>query len=405
MELNLKFWQKKSVCNASASSDLLRELLSTNKNASGINVNHETALQASVSLACARKIADGCSQVPLKIFQSRQDGGSDIARDHPVYKVLHDSPNEWQTSYEWREMMLLHLVFAGNAYSLITRGRNGQVVELLPLDPSDITVEQDDFKIVYKITRNGQKTLVDNDNILHLRGLSWNGHTGLDGVNLAREAIGLELATEAHGSKMFSNGATIPGVVSTDQTLTKEQLDTLKASFKSAQQGLENAWRVLVLYGGLKYQSVASNNDQAQFLETRGFQVEEVCRHFNVMPIMVGHSDKASTYASAEQMFLAHVVHTLEPWYARLEQAFNKQLLTKEDQEAGYYTKFIDNGLLRGSHKDRADYYTKMFNIAALNPNEIRAMEEMNPYEMGYQFRVPMNTEEPGAEPEEENGE
>lgn len=401
--MNFKFWQKKSVQTVTASSDLLKEWLSLNKSVSGINVSHEKALQASTSLACARVTGEGIAQVPLKVFKSSANGGSEVARDHPLYRVLHDSPNEWQTSYEWREMMALHLTFTGNAYSLITRGRGGEVVELLPLDPAHVTVEQSEFQLIYKITTKGNEVLVNKADIFHAKGFSWNGYTGLDGVNLAREAIGLSLATEKHGSKMFSNGATIPGVLSTDANLTKEQLDTLKESFNSAQSSLENAWKVLILFGGLKYQTAASNNDEAQFLETRGFQVEEVCRSFRVMPIMVGHSDKAATYASAEQMFLAHVVHTMGPWYARLEQTFNKQLLSKEDYANGYYTKFVVNGLLRGSHSERAAYYTKMFNIGALNPNEIREMEEMNPYGMGDSYRVPMNTEEPGAKPEEEN--
>ena len=400
--MNFKFWQKKNTQTVSASSDLLREWLSLNNSSSGINVTHESALQASVSLACARVIGEGIAQIPLKIYQSNESGGSTVAKLHPLYKVLHDMPNEWQTSYEWREMTALHLVFTGNAYSLITRGRNGEVVELLPLNPNDVSVEQDNYKLTYTVTHNGQKVIVDKENILHLKGISWNGYSGLDGVKLAREAIGMSLATEQHGSKMFSNGATIPGVVSTDQVLTKEQLETLKDSFKASQQSLENAWKVLVMYGGLKYQSIASNNDQAQFLETRSFQVEEVCRHFKVMPIMVGHSDKASTYASAEQMFLAHVVHTMMPWYTRLEQSFNQQLLTQQDHDEGYYTKFVANGLLRGSHSDRASYYTQMFNIGALNPNEIREMEEMNPYSTGDQYRVPMNTEESGSTPDKE---
>lgn len=410
MELNFKFWQKKaSVTNqtVSASSDILKQWLSLNSSKTGINVNHETALQASVSLACARVIAEGLAQIPLKVFKSREDGGSDATKDHPLYKVLHDSPNDYQTAYEWREMVGLHLTFAGNAYSLITRGARGQILELLPLNPADVKVESDPatFKTVYKIRRNGSDVMIANEDILHLKGVSWDGFSGLDGVKLAREAIGLSLATEEHGSKMFSNGATIPGVLTTEQSLTKDQLETLRSSFQSAQQSLDNAWKIMITHGGLKYQSVASANDSAQFLETRMFQVEEVCRHFRVMPIMVGYSDKAATYASAEQMFLAHVVHTMGPWYARLEQSFNKHLLSEDDYQNGYYTKFIVSGLLRGSHKDRAEFYTKLFNVGALNPNEIRAMEEMNPYDDGNDYRVPMNTETPGVQAEvEENG-
>jgi len=391
-------WSKKSGQSVSyttieATSDLAKLFGPTSK--SGVVVNHKTALQASVSLACARVISQGISQVPLKVFQSRDDGGADPAIEHSLYSVLHDSPNEYQTSFEWREMMSMHLVFAGNGYSQIIRGRNGEVVELLPLFPSDITTEKIGHDIIYKITRNGEEVRINSDDILHLRGLTWNGFDGLDGVRLARESIGLSLATEEHGNRGFSNGATVPGILSTEQTLTPEQLEVLRDSFNKAQQGLSNAWNMMVTHGGLKWQSTSLNNEQAQFIETRKFQVEEVCRHFGVLPIMVGATDKVATYASAGQMFLAHLVHTMSPWYSRLEQSFNKNLLSDRDRASGIYTKFIDGGILRGSHTERSEYYNTMFNIGAMSPNEIREKEDMNPYEGGGDYRVPMNTENP----------
>lgn len=393
-------WSKKagqsvSYTTIESSSELAEALLTANGSKSSVVVTHKTALQASVALACARVIAQGISQIPLKVFEPRDGGGADPATGNRLYQVLHDSPNEWQTSFEWREMTALHLVFAGNAYSMITRGRDGAVVELLPLLPMDIKTERVNQEIKYSLSRNGEKVPIPASEILHLRGMSWNGYEGLDGIKLAREAIGLSLATEEHGAQQFANGATIPGILTTDQNLTPEQLLALKESFHAAQVGLANAWSVMVTHGGLKYNSTGINNEEAQMIETRKLQVEEICRFFGVLPIMVGHTDKVATYASAGQMFLAHLVHTMAPWYARLEQSFNKHLLTEQDRAEGVYTKFIDSGILRGSHKERADYYNAMFNIGALNPNEIRAMEEKNPYPGGDTYRVPMNSEDP----------
>ncbi len=381
------------------STSQLADLLGVSSTAkSSVKVTHRTALQASVSLACARVIAQGIAQVPLKLFRTREDGGSDPQLDNPLHSVLHDAPNEWQTSFDWREMTALHLVFAGNAYSQITRGRGGSVVELLPLHPADVKVDKKGHGVTYKVRNGGKEVSVAPEDILHLRGLSWNGYEGLDGVRLAREAIGLSVATETHGSKQFSNGAIIPGILTTEQSLNPEQLTTLRESFAKAQTGLENSWRVMVVHGGLDYKQTGISNEQAQFIEVRSYQVEEICRCFGVIPIMVGHSDKAATYASAEQMFLAHLIHTMGPWYARLEQAFNLQLLTDADHNDAVYTKFIDAGILRGSVKERGDFYKTMFEIGALNPNEIRAREELNPYEGGDTYRVPMNTEDPDEE-------
>jgi len=400
--MNFKFpWFTKSNSTSSvkyttidASSDLAK--LAGPSSNSGVTVTHQTALQASVSFACARVIANGISQIPLKVFQSRDGGGADPHTEHALYSVLHDSPNPNQTSFEWREMVALHLVFAGNSYSMITRDLRGNVQELWPLLPTDIAVEKVGNEIRYKMRRNGAEISLPAEDILHLRGVSWNGYQGLDGVRLAREAIGLALATEEHGARGFSNGATIPGILTTEQPLSPEQLQAVRESFAAAQAGLDNSWQVMVTHGGLKYSPTAVSNDKAQFMETRKFQIEEVCRHFGVLPIMVGATDKVATYASAGQMFLAHLVHTMAPWYARLEQSFNLNLLSQEERAAGIYTKFIDAGILRGSHADRAAYYKTMSDIAAMNPNEIRAREDMNPYDGGEEYRLPMNTEPPG---------
>ena len=243
---------------------------------------------------------------------------------------------------------------------------------------------------------------IPNDQMWHIRGPSWNGWQGLDGIRLMREAVGLALALENHGSRLFSNGATVGGVLSTDQELDESQQILLRDSWQKRQGGSDNAYKTAILWGGLKWSPMASPNDQAQFLETRRFQVEEVCRALKVMPLMVGHSDKASTYASAEQMFLAHLRSTMGPWLTRIEQSADVNLLTEQEQESGLFTKFSRNAYLSSIATDRAEFYTKMYNMGSLSPNEIRALEDMNPYDGGDEYRVPLNMAEPGQTEQQE---
>lgn len=381
-------WSRKQ-----SSLDVLRSLFVAPAK-SGVSITWQSALQASTVLACARVIAEGVAQVPFKLFRKRNGGGRESAEDHPLYALLHDRPNEWQTSFELREQLALHLVLTNNAfcYKNIV---NGRIVEILPLEPGQVTVRRSqDWVLDYEIRMSdGRVMQVPAQSIWHIRGPSWNGYLGLDAVKLAREAIGLSLATEEHGARMFANGARVGGILSTDATLKKEQIAELREQWELTQGGGANAFRTAILHGGLKWTPTAMPSDEAQFLETRRFQVEEICRHFRVMPMMVGHTDKTSTYASAEQMFIAHVVHTLGPWYARIEQSANASLLSKEERSSGYYFKFIANGLLRGAVRDRGEFYARLFSVGALSPNEIRELEEMNPYDGGDQHRVPLNME------------
>jgi HK97 family phage portal protein len=388
MRINWRFpWQKKS-----SSMDVLRDFMLQSSSKTGIPINHKTALQSTVALACARVIAEGIAQVPLKLFQKRLGGGADARMDHPLYSVLHDSPNGWQTSFEWRESMALHLIFSGNGYSQINRPVPS-VIELLPYEPSQVKVEQKpDWSLKYEVRQNdGTLRPVDQKDMLHLRGPSWNTWDGLDCVKLAREAIGLSLAEEEHGARFFKNGATLGGILTTDQNLTSVQRDELRESWKARHEGGANAYKTGLLWGGLKWLATGIDNEKSQLIEARKFQVEEVCRAFRVLPVMVGYSDKATTYGSAEQMFLAHVVHTLGPWYVRLEQGLDKRLLSDEERAQGFYFKFDPRGMMRGAHADRASYYKTMREIGVMNANEIRALEDMNPYDAGDEYIYPMN--------------
>jgi HK97 family phage portal protein len=376
---------------------LLRDIYGGSASSSGVTVNYQTALQCSVALACARVIAEGMSQVPCRLMRS--DGTThEAAFDDPRFALLDSAPSEFQTAPEFFDQIGMHLVLAGNAYVWKNRVR-GRVAELLPFEPRHVTVERNGWTLTYKITpEDGASYTLSADEVWHVRGPSWNGYAGLDGVHLAREAIGLSLAAEKHGSSTFRNGARPSGILTTDQTLTADQRTQLRESWQSSQGGSENAGRVAVMSNGMKFTAMSGSNVEAQFLEARAFQVEEVCRAFRVMPIMVGHSDKAATYASAEQMFLAHVVHTMGPWYRRVEKSASAALLTPQEREAGLGYKFFPNALMRGASQARADFYTKLFAVGALSPNEIRGFEDLNPYEGGDERRVPMNMESPDSD-------
>jgi len=370
------------------SGDLYREFIAgtlggwTSK--TGLPVTWKTALECTTVLACVRVLSEGIAQIPCKLFRENGDQRNP-ATDHPLYTLLHRRPNEWQTSFEFREQLMLHLSLARNAYVYknIVRGR---VVELLPLQPGWVTVTTGDQlgDILYSVTwKNGTQQAIPRANLWHLRGLSWDGIQGMDGVKLAREAIGLTLATERHSAKLFANGTKASGVLQTDQTLTGEKAKEFRDMWAENYAGLENAGKTPILHSGFKWAPASMDNAQAQLIESRRFQVEQICAAFRVLPIMIGYTDKTATYASAEQMFLAHVVHTLGPWIERIEQSMDVNLLTAQDVKDGYYTHFTTAGLLRGDQKGRGEYYSRALGAggspAWMTQDEVRALEELNP--------------------------
>lgn len=397
-------WARKS--SAVDSLDIFREIYGSRLAKSGARVDWLTAIKVSTVLACVRVRAQGLAQVPLKIF--RADGDTKLpARDHPLYFLLHSRPNPWQTSFEYRETLSMHLDLAGRHYSLITRGVGGRIIELLPFEPGQVTAERTaDGTITYKVNMpNGQPLPLSEQDVWHVRGPSWNGWQGMDAMDLTREAIGLTISTEEQHAQLFKNGVRPGGVYSLEGTLNADQHKLIRKMLIDNYGG-ENAGLPMVVDRGAKWLNTAMTGVDAQHIETRKFQVEEVCRAMGVMPIMVGHADKTATYASAEQMFLAHVVHTLTPIYARVEQSIDAYLIGRKDVEKGYYAKFIATGLLRGSMKDRSDYFAKALGSggspAWMTQDEVRGLEEMNPMG-GDAAKLPIATnvpEPPPADPD-----
>ena len=361
--------------------DLFREIYGGRVSLSGKSINAKAALEVSTVMSCVRAIGEGIAQVPLKLMLESPDGRSRLpAKDHPLYRVLAIRPNAWQTSFEFRESLAWQVVLTGNFFAF----KNivfGKLKELIPFESGSVKVlRSEDLTLSYEVTApNGSKRIFPADLIWHVRGPSWNTWMGLEAVHLAREAIGLALATEEQHSRIHSNGVQSSGVYSVEGTLNKDQHKALADWVEREMAGSQNAGKPMILDRAAKWIPTSMTGVDAQHLETRKHQIEEICRFFRVMPIMVGYSDKAATYASAEQMFLAHVVHTLSPWYQRLEQSIDANLLTEKDRAAGYYANFVEEGLLRGSIETTANMLDKYVNGGLMTPNEGRAKLDMNP--------------------------
>lgn len=366
----------------SNSMDVLRAILEGSKSASGKSVTYNTALQVSVVSACTRVIGEGIAQVPLKLMQASADGKSRTpAKKHPLYEVLAHKPNDWQTSFEYRETIAMHLVLTGNHISFINRSSRLGIMELIPFTPGSVKViRKNNYELEYEVTAdNGEKQIFPAESIWHIKGPSWNSWLGLDAVKLARDAIGLAMSTEESQATMQKNGIRASGIYSVDGTLKDDQYKALKKWIDENITGSAKTGEVVLLDRNAKFTQTSMTGIDAQLLETRRYQVEEICRFFRVNPIMVGAESKNTTYASAEQMFLAHVVHCLSPWYTRIEQSIDANLLTKAEREGGLYSAFIDEGLLRGSMLNKKDVILGYVSGGVMSKNEARNLLDMNP--------------------------
>lgn len=361
---------------------------------SGATVTAKNSLEVTVVLACVRVIAEGVAQVPFRVMQESPDGKIRLpAKKHPLYRVLNKKPNKWQTSFGLRESMIIHAALSGNGYSYISRvGSDRRIAELIFI-PSDRCKPEfsDNGTAVYVVTgKDGSRRVVSSDDMWHLRGPSWDGLVGMSIINLAREAIGLAMSSEETQSKLHANGVKSSGTYSVDAVLNPEQYEKLNTWIKAQFSGA-NAGNAMVLDRGAKWFPNSMSGIDAQHLETRINQCIEICRAFRVMPIMVGQSDKAATYASAEQMFIAHLVHTLTPWYERFEQSADCQLLTDRELDQGYYTFLDPTGMLRGALKDTAEYLYKLISIGTMTRNEGREKLDLNSIEGLDEPLTPMN--------------
>ena len=356
----------------------------------GKSVNERSALQMTAVYSCVRILAEAVAGLPFHLYRYTQDGGKEKAIDHSLYRLLHDEPNPEMTSFIFRETLMTHLLMYGNAYAQILRNGKGEVIALYPLMPNRMRVDRDaNGQLYYTYTRSSDEantmkgttvTLRPTD-VLHIPGLGFDGLVGYSPIAMAKNAIGLAIATEEYGAKFFANGAA-PGGVLEHPGVIKDP-DKLKASWNAAYQGSGNSHRIAVLEEGMKYQSIGISPEQAQFLETRKFQINEIARIFRIPPHMVGDLEKSS-FSNIEQQSLEFVKYTLDPWIIRWEQSVNRALLLPAEKDT-LFAKFNVDGLLRGDYASRMQGYATGIQNGFMSPNDVRTLENMDkiPDELG----------------------
>ena len=350
---------------------------------SGKTVTERSAMQMTAVYSCVRILAEAIAGLPLQLYKYTDTGGKEKAIEHPLYLLLHDEPNPEMTSFIFRETLMTHLLLWGNAYAQIIRNGKNEVLSLYPLMPNRMTVDRDEHGRLYYSyqmqTDDGADmkqgiVVLSPQDVLHIPGLGFDGLVGYSPIAMAKNAIGLAIATEEYGSKFFANGAT-PGAVLEHPGLIKDP-EKVRESWNTAFRGSGNANKVAVLEEGMKYTPISIAPEQAQFLETRKFQIDEIARIFRVPPHMIGDLEKSS-FNNIEQQSLEFVKYTLDPWVCRWEQAMNRSLLN-EKEKSGYFIKFNVDGLLRGDYQSRMNGYAVGRQNGWLSANDIRELENMD---------------------------
>lgn len=344
---------------------------------SGVSVTIDSALKVSTVFACLRVIANGIAQVPLKLYREADDGTKTVAKDSPIHRLIWRRPNDWMTSFEFRQMMQFHACLLGVAVAFKNELR-GEARELIPLVPGTFELKQaKDWSITCELRyADGTTQTLQRDELFILRGPAWSGPKGLEALSLAREAIGLAIATEQTHAALHANGSHPGGLLSIKGRMEKDGRDRIKEAWQEFHGGINNKFKTAVLDMDASWHPMNMTGVDSQHLETRRFQIEEICRDLGVFPQMVGYADKTATFASAEAFFLAHVVHTIAPWVENWEQALARDLFPKADD---LVAKFSLQGLLRGDNKTRAEFYASGIINGWLTRNEARRLEDLNP--------------------------
>lgn len=362
------------------------EFFSGGPTQSGLSVGGEAALRVSTYYACVNVLAQDIAKLPLILYRRLPSGGRERATGHRLYGLLHDRPNRFQTSFRFRQAGQAQIGIRGDCYAFISRYRD-EIRELLPIHPDKVTVRMEkDYRLKYKVDGKDYEPR----DILHVRGLTLNGWKGTSVATYAREGLGLSLATEAHGARLFGKGALFRGILSHPGRFKNDAVaKRVRESFDNAYSG-GNTQGTALLEEGMKYEKVSMTAEDSQFLETREFQAYEIARWFRMPPHKVGLM-KQATFSNIEHQALEYVTDTLFPWLVSWEQECGASLLTDEEREAGYYFEHLVDALLRGDMKSRYEAYKTGVLTGFLNRNEVREMENRNPAEGLDEFLEPQN--------------
>lgn len=357
---------------------------------SGKRVNERTSMQMTAVYSCVRILSEAVAGLPLHLYQYTDNGSKEKAVEHPLYFLLHDEPNPEMTSFVFRETLMTHLLLWGNAYAQIIRNGKGEIMALYPLMPDRMTVDRDEKgRLYYEYmvssddapTMKGSTVKLPPSEVLHIPGLGFDGLVGYSPIAMAKNAIGMAIACEEYGAKFFANGAQPSGVLEHPGTI--KDPSRVRESWTQTFGGSQNANKVAVLEEGMKYTPISISPEQAQFLETRKFQINEIARIFRVPPHMVGDLEKSS-FSNIEQQSLEFVKYTLDPWVSRWEQSIVRSLLTAEEKKQ-YFVKFNVDGLLRGDYQSRMNGYAIGRQNGWMSANDIRELENLDriPEELG----------------------
>lgn len=350
---------------------------------SGEPVSPETAMQLTAVYACVKILSEAIAELPLHLYRYTVNGGKERAISHPLYFIMHDEPNPEETSFTFREVMMAHLLLWGNSYSQIIRNGRGEVVALYPLMPSQMQVMRDEGdRLFYVYTRETGEAdpgkagtfVLSAEEVLHIPGLGFDGMVGYSPLAMARNALGSALASDKYAAKFYANAATPSGVIEFPGVL--KDAKAFREKWEGSFSGAVNAGKTPVLEEGMKYHQISISPQDAQFLETRRFNIDEIARIFRIPPHMLADLEKSS-YSNIEQQSLEFVKYTLAPWVARIEQAMRKRLLLPSEKRE-YFFSFNLEGLLRGDYQSRMQGYATARQNGWMSANDIRELENMN---------------------------
>lgn len=368
--------------------------------ASGVSVGPDSAMRLSAVSACVRLISESIASLPLAVYRRGASGTRTRVTDVPQYRLLHDEPNRRMTSFVFRETLTAHVLLHGNAYAIIIRSGGGDPVELLPVPAPNVSVQKTiSGELSYRLNLDSEVFHVQQADVLHVPGLAYDGVKGMSPIQYAAESIGLGIAAERYGASFFGNGSTPSGYISLPGKLNETQARTMQAAWQSVYgyNGGGGGNRTAVLFENGKFEKISIAPNEAQFIETRKFQVSEIARWYRVPPHMIGDLERA-TFGNIEHQALEFVTHTLRPWLVRFEQEFNRKLFPSSSagRPSDLYCEFNVDGLLRGDIKARGEYYTKARQWGWLSANDIRRLENMEPIDNGDLYLTPLNMQAAG---------
>ncbi|CAB4220413.1 COG4695 Phage-related protein [uncultured Caudovirales phage] len=362
------------------------------RSATGISVNPDTAMRSSAVLSCVRVLAETVAGLPFITYR-RTANGRERDTSLSIFQLLQARPNRYQTAFEFREMMMAHCLLRGNAYAQKVLDNRGNVTELVPLNPTRVTpILTLTGDVVYEVkTLNYETINLRAEDVFHLKGLATDGIVGVSPIGYARETVGLALAAEEFGARLFANDAKPGGILEHPGKLSDEAHNRLKQSWQTAHSGLQNAHKVAVLEEGMRWQRIGVSNTDSQFIESRKFQIEEIARIFRVPPHLIGHLEHA-TFSNIEHQALDFVQHTLLPWLRRWEQAITSRLFSDGERQT-HYCEFLIEGLLRGDTQSRYSAYAVGRQWGWLSADDVRRLENMEPLpnQAGEKYLIPLN--------------